>query len=58
MVVTGVAVPLWKGVGVLLPEGSWVSQIPSTRWPLGRRESQETRMPETIGKRLCIALSV
>ena len=28
------------------------SQIPSTRWPGGRRESQETRKPDTIENRL------
>lgn len=35
-----------------LPLGSCRSHTPSTRCPGGRRESQETRKPEIVGKRL------
>ncbi len=43
------------GVGVVLvlpPDGSCKSQTPSTRWPGGLRESQDTRNPDMTGKRL------
>ena len=57
----GEDVPLIAGepVGVdapLFPDASCRSHTPNTRWPAGRRESQETRNPEMTGKRLgCVS---
>ena len=48
----GVVLPLRNGVFAPLLSCACTSQMPSTRRPGGRRESHDTRNPETMGNRL------